>query len=170
MLIQIDLDFIAIEAQRRANDYEAFRYYVELDERSDEELDKLVEDIATPIIAAVDCTKCANCCRVLDVYLTQNDAQRLAAGTALPLDKLLHNTIDRERAAQVEEWGVLTQSPCQFLKECRCSIYPHRPTSCRLYPQFTPDFRWVLEDILGGVGICPIIYHVIEHLQIELKW
>lgn len=170
MQMQAELKFIALEARRRANDYAAFRYYVELDERSDAELDSLVMRIVTPIITAIDCTQCANCCRILDVYLTETDAHRLATGLGVPLEELIDGTINRERAKQEEEWGVLARCPCHFLDGRLCSVYPFRPQSCRMYPQFTPDFRWTLEDILGGVGKCPIIYHVIEQLQAELNW
>lgn len=149
------------------DDYEAFRYYVEdYDELSDSELDALVEEIAAPIIKAVDCTQCANCCRSLDVYLTPGDAERLSQAVLIPLSEI----IDHPRAETEGEWGVFKQQPCAFLNEKLCSVYEHRPTSCREYPAFTPDFRWLLGDLLGGVGICPIIYHTIEELKKRLKW
>lgn len=165
----IDLAFITAEAQRRADDYEAFGYYIEIETRSDAELDTLVDTIAAPIIRAVDCTQCANCCRTLDVYLTPDDAARLAQAIFIPLDTLVETYLDQAQPA-VDEWGMFKQRPCPFLRENLCSIYPHRPESCRAYPTFTPDFRWAISDILGGVGSCPIIYHVIEALQVELGW
>ena len=166
----IDLAFIAFEAIDRADDYAAFAYYVELDERTDDELDALVEQLAAPIIAAIDCTQCGNCCRNLDVYLTPEDGTRLAQGTLIPIETLLVDTIDTARAAQEDEWGVFRAKPCRFLADSICTIYAHRPDSCRAYPVFTPDFRWVVDDILLGVGLCPIIYHTIEALQAELGW
>lgn len=166
----IDLAFISVEAMQRADDYDAFVYFVELDDRSDEELDALVETVAAPIVEAINCMDCANCCRNLDVFLTEIDSERLAAGTFIPLDELLVTTIDREQAADVEEWGVFRDHPCRFLDGTVCSIYAHRPESCRMYPQFTPDFRWTMRQMMGGVGLCPIIYHVIEALQKELSW
>lgn len=165
-----DLSYLAAEAKRRADDYEAFRYFVELDERSDEALDALVDEIAAPIIAAIDCTECANCCRSLTVYVTEADAHHLAAGNLIPVEQIIETYIDREQAQAVEEWGMFKQSPCAFLRDKRCSLYEHRPESCRIYPVFTPDFRWTLEDILGGVGLCPIIYNVVEELQKTLGW
>lgn len=168
--MQIDLVFIAQQSHQNADDYEAFGYFVELDERSDFELDALVEAITAPIIAVIDCKTCANCCRVLDVYLTEADAQRLSTATFIPLDTLLEKTIDRKRAADDDEWGVFRQRPCGFLHGNLCSVYPDRPESCRTYPVFTPDFRWMVHDIIGGVGICPIIYHTVEQLKTVLGW
>lgn len=169
-MFPIDLDRIADAAVRHADDYEAFRYYIELDERSDAELDALVARIAAPIIASIDCKACANCCRSLDVYLMESDAIRLAEGTVIPFQTLLDQHIDHERAATVEEWGVFRQKPCGFLNGKLCSVYEHRPESCRQYPVFTPDFRWTLEDVFGGIGLCPIIYYLIEQLKTELGW
>lgn len=161
----MDLEAIAKHAAENADDYAAFRYYIEdYDELSDAELDTLVEEIAAPIIAAIDCTQCGNCCRSLDVYLTPEDAERLPA--LIPLSEV----IDHARAEAVEEWGMFKQKPCVFLTGKLCSIYEHRPTSCREYPALTPDFRWLMGDILGGVDLCPIIYHTIEELKKHLKW
>ncbi len=169
-MLSTDLGFIAQQVNLYADDYEAFRYYIELDERTDAELDILVQQIADPIIAAIDCTQCANCCRSLNVYLTEPDAHRLSTGTFISYEALLNQYIDREKANVVEEWGVFKQQPCSFLRGTLCSVYEYRPESCRQYPVFTPDFRWTLEDTFGGVGLCPIIYNVIEQLKGVLQW
>ena len=163
-MLVTDLEKIAEEAKHRTNDYAAFGYYVGLQEISDSELDMLVERIAEPLIAQIDCTQCANCCRSLDVYLTPPDSSRLSQ--IIPLS----NLIDHEKAQLHGEWGCLAEKPCPFLSGTLCSVYEHRPETCRTYPVFTPDFRWTVRDVLGGVGICPIIYNVIEQLQIELGW
>jgi hypothetical protein len=170
MDIITNLAFIAQQATDHQDDYEAFRYYVEDDDLSDEELDRLVKRIAEPIIAGIDCTTCANCCRNLDVYLTPSDAQRLSKGLLISLSQIQDDYIDYHRAEPEGEWGMLRAKPCRFLVGTQCSIYDHRPESCRAYPEFTPDFRWQLGHILAGVGLCPIIYNVIERMKQELNW
>jgi uncharacterized protein len=169
-MIVTDLTAIARQAVQNHDDYESFRYYVEDDEHTDADLDLLVEELARPIIAAIDCTQCANCCRSLDVYLTPSDAERLAEGLLIPISEIQTQYINTERAQQEGEWGVFEARPCAFLKGNHCGVYPHRPESCHAYPEFTPDFRWQLEHILGGVGLCPIIYNVIEAVKKELRW
>lgn len=159
-----DLDIITTEASQRADDYDAFGYYVELQEISDAEFDALAERVAEPIVAEIDCTECANCCRSLDVFLTLTDATRLSS--VVPLQDIL----DYEHAASVDEWACFKAKPCPLLNGKLCTVYEQRPDACRAYPTFTPDFRWTIRDILGGVGFCPIIYNVIEHLQRELAW
>lgn len=170
MKIITDLEFIAQAAQDQREDNAAFAYYVELDEREDPALDALVESLAAPIVAAIDCTQCANCCRKLDVYLTPADGETLAAGLFIPLDEVKTGYLDMEGAAQEDEWARFKFQPCVFLDGKRCRVYAHRPESCRAYPNFTPDFRWQAEQIMGGYGLCPIIYNLIEALKYELKW
>lgn len=165
-----DLDFIARQAQANVDDYIAFGYYIELDERTDTDLDTLIDQIANPIIDGIDCTQCGNCCRSLDVYLEPSDAKRLSSGTQILYETLVNLHIDQDRAAAVDEWGVFKHKPCVFLEGKICSIYEYRPNSCREYPVFTPDFRWTVQEVLGGVGLCPIIYNMIEQLKIELGW
>lgn len=160
-----DLDTIRQLAQQRFDEFEVMRYQLELDDDIvDEQIDALVDSIAKPIVEAVDCTKCGNCCRSLDVYLTPQDAEQLALGIDIPLDQILDQHVDQNTAKLVHEWGQFKQKPCAFLKGNLCSIYTYRPETCRTYPVFTPDFRWTLEDIIQGAEICPIIYNVLNEV------
>lgn len=166
MSYTMNLDFIAKEAQNRHDDYIAFAHYIELDDTTDVELDRLVEAVVTPIVNAIDCKTCANCCRRLDVFVTKSDTVRLKQAGIVPVKEI----IDHDIARVHDEWGMLREKPCRFLNGNFCSIYARRPESCRRYPQFTPNFRWTVRPILDGVGLCPIIYHVIEELQSKLGW
>jgi hypothetical protein len=156
-------------ARARHDDFEVMRYQlIANDDITDDQLDAIVAKIAEPIIARTDCTQCGNCCRSLDVYLTPDDAQRLAAHIHIPLSAIL----DHPRAQAVEEWGMFKDRPCRFLVGNLCTVYDHRPQTCRDYPVFTPDFRWMLADIIGGAAICPIIYQtlcaVYDYVEHEL--
>lgn len=158
-------------AQARRDDFDVMRYQlIANDDITDAELDAIVDQIAAPIIAKTDCTQCGNCCRQLDVYLTSDDAQRLSDGIHIPLATLLEAHIDQPRAQSQGEWGMFKHRPCAFFDGKLCRVYDHRPQTCRDYPVFTPDFRWMLEDLMGGAGVCPIIYetlcavwHYVEH-------
>lgn len=168
-----DLDAIKRLSAERRDEFEVMRYtleamYDEPNAPDDAEIDRRVEAIAAPIIAAIDCTQCANCCRALLVSLVPKDADRLAEAVEIPVASVIERYVDLERGAEVEEWGVFRDRPCAFLKGNLCSIYTHRPGSCRLYPQFTPDFRWTLEHTIAGTGFCPIIYNVVSQLCAEV--
>lgn len=156
-----DLEQIKILAQRHHDDFEVLGYMLELHEETpDEVIDAWVDGIAAPIVEAVDCTQCANCCRSLDVYVTSDDAQRLANGIDIPLEHIMTH-IDHASARKVGEWGTFKTKPCGFLKGQLCNVYDHRPDTCRTYPMFTPDFRWTIDDTIEGASICPIIYNVL---------
>lgn len=158
-----DLDEVRrLAAQHRA-EFDLLRLMLERRRTLDDaKLDAFVEATAAPIIAAIDCTKCANCCRSLDVYLVEDDARRLADGLVIPLEEVKTRYVDP--AADVGEWGKFRQRPCAFLDGNLCSVYAHRPDSCRVYPAFTPDFRWTLADTIDGAALCPIIYNVLSAL------
>lgn len=156
-----DLDTIKQLAAQQHDDFEVMRYMLQADDDiNDSALDALVDAVAAPVIDTVDCTQCANCCRNLDVYLTPDDVSRLAA----IVDTSLSHFIDYTKEKYPEECGLFRQKPCHFLEGKRCSIYPDRPESCRIYPAFTPDFRWALEDTIAGASHCPIIYNVLVRM------
>ncbi len=158
----IDLDQLKQLANQHHDDFEVMRYLLEIDDDlPDTDLDAVVTTLAQPIIDAIDCTQCANCCRSLDVYLTESDAQRLAAGIPIPVAEISTRYIDHKAAVAEGEWGQFRARPCAFLAGNLCTVYEHRPESCRIYPVFTPDFRWTLTDLIAGAGLCPIIYNVL---------
>ena len=168
-----DLETICKLAQERHDEFEVMRYMLEADDDiTDEEIDTFVEKLAAPVIEAIDCTKCANCCRSLDVYLTPNDARNLATGIDIPPKTIPVRYLEQEPTREIGEWGKFRQKPCVFLKDRLCTIYEHRPESCRMYPQLTPDFRWTLKDTIEGASFCPIIYNVLDVLmtKIDTLW
>ena len=165
------LDGAAIErlAAARRDEFEINRFMLEaMDELDDDIFDAFTERLAAPIIAAIDCTQCARCCRMLDVYLEPEDGPRLAQALAIPLAVLTEQYIDRDGGAAYDAWGCFTRKPCALLRGNLCSVYEGRPTACRLYPQFTPSFRWTMADAIDGAAICPIIYHVLSELSAQI--
>jgi hypothetical protein len=160
-----DLDAMRALAAARHAEFEQMREALEFDPALDDDaLDALIDDIARPIVAAIDCTQCANCCRALDVCLVPPDIDRLAEALVIPIEDVITRYADEDLGAAQGEWAVIPEKPCPFLRGKLCSIYAHRPHACRLYPQFTPDFRYNLEDTIEGASYCPIIYNVLSAL------
>lgn len=169
-----DLAIIAAQADLHRDDYEAFSYYIDIvwerEGRPDAELDALLNTLAAEVVPQIDCTACAHCCRTITVGLTPDDIPPLSAALTQPPEQVIAAYVDRESAPRWDEWGIMRGAPCPLLRGNLCSVYARRPQSCRDYPAFTPDFRWLRDDILRGVGRCPIIYNVIERLKIALGW
>jgi Fe-S-cluster containining protein len=169
MALITDLEDVKRLAEARHDEFEVMRYLLELnDELDDAAFDALVDEVAAPVIAAIDCTQCANCCRSLEVAVTEADAARLASGIDVPLDAIATIYVDREAGQAVEEWGVMRGRPCPFLNGKLCSVYAHRPDACRIFPDFTPDFRWTLSHTIENASICPIIYNVLSELAAKV--
>ena len=110
---------------------------VSLEEISDGRLYTL-NDMAK--LGCNDCAGCSSCCRgmgntiVLDPY----DVWRLTGGLGVSLQQLLAghlelNVVDGIILPNLKLAGDSEQ--CTFLNgEGRCSIHPHRPGICRLFP------------------------------------
>ena len=160
-----DLQRIQQLARKRNDEFDVMRYQLQLEDSLDDTiLDEIVTEIAQPIVQAIDCTACANCCRTLDVYITPNDVNQIITSTEIALSDIPTRIIDHETAQTDGEWGKFRDKPCTFLHNNHCTIYAHRPETCRTYPMFTPDFRWVLGDMIEGAAVCPIIYNVLDRM------
>lgn len=167
-----DLDEMRRLAAERAGSFAALREALEFDESlTDDALDALVEAIAEPIAAAIDCKQCANCCRSLDVCLIPPDIDRLSTALHIPIEDVITRYADEDLGRVHGEWAVIPAHPCPLLSGNLCSIYAHRPHACRVYPQFTPDFRYNMDDTIEGASHCPIIYNVLTVLveRIEIQ-
>jgi Fe-S-cluster containining protein len=167
-----DLDEMRRLATERHETFTALRDALEFDETlTDDALDSLVEAIAAPIAAAIDCKQCANCCRSLDVCLVPPDIDRLSTALHIPIEDVITRYADEDLGQAHGEWAVIPAHPCPFLSGKLCSIYEHRPHACRVYPQFTPDFRYNMDDTIEGASFCPIIYNTLvalaERIQTE---
>jgi len=89
-----------------------------------------------------DCTKCpAYCCSYDWIVVTKRDLRRLAKGFNLSYEEA-----EEKFTKYIEDYGhrVLRhrkdhvyKSTCKFLHPTkrRCTIYEHRPTVCRAYPE-----------------------------------
>jgi len=160
-----DLQEIERLAQERYDEFDVMRYRLQYDDDlQDDVIDALVNQIAKPIIEAIDCTQCGNCCRVLDVFIEKQDMPRLIHATNMDEHSLIDAYIDQTPELKAGEVGCFQHIPCPFLQGKRCRIYEYRPDACRQYPEFTPDFRWMLSYLINGTHQCPIIYNVLSEL------
>lgn len=152
---------------------------------------------------AFDCrpgVPCFNaCCRDLSQVLTPYDVLRLARGLGLRTGELLRRYTVR-RTGPGSGLPVLSLAPgdpvqltCPFLSPDGCTVYAHRPSSCRTYPLvrvvrrrretgrlseeyrllrephcrgFAADRTWIPAEWTAGQGLEP--YHRENDLLLEL--
>jgi Fe-S-cluster containining protein len=95
------------------------------------------------------CTGCGNCCRDTVVLLTDADVRRIREGTGKPVEEFVHFfsvgavemgkrhplwvRFSQRRATMGLKWK---EGHCGFLDDDnnRCTIYEHRPVTCREHP------------------------------------
>src|SRR5579864_8958550 len=99
-----------LERQKR-NENSRFRAYLKSHRHSDRRLRRFGEEIE----AQIDCTKCANCCRVTDVGITERDIEKLAKFLGMTREEFLRDSTGRD------EFGDLilkrTEAGCVFLRD-----------------------------------------------------
>lgn len=105
--------------------------------------------------------ECTQCCTMAgDVYVTEDDADRIAAHLELTPAEF------REQYCLYEndELRLLGRSkdPCRFVTAAGCSIHEVKPVQCRTFP-FWPEYvgnkrSWKnLSRFCPGIGVGPII-------------
>ena len=123
-------------------------------------------------VNSFQCKRCKNCCIGLLLPITKYDFDRL-------LEWKKKNNINTETFRSfftVAEYKgfekpiVLLSNPCPFFSDKGCSIYPYRPSICRIYPfEIAPsNYQSVVDTKLGneiyskkirGVNISVFLHH-----------
>jgi len=133
----------------------------------DDELDRVVQETTEAVSSHIDCTKCANCCRTMQVVVDAADADRLAKR----LNMTAAAFAKRHMKFDEHSDGYLSSIPCPFLKENACTVYEDRPKACRDFPYLhASGFRTRMIMMIENTGICPIVYNTCERLKSTLPY
>src|ERR1700674_2200759 len=103
-----------LERQKRSEN-SRFRSYLKNHRHSDRRLRRFGEEIQ----AEIDCTQCANCCRVTETGINQRDVERLAKFLGVTEAEFL-----RDYSARAEDGELIlkrNEDGCVFLKGNLCS-------------------------------------------------
>jgi len=127
------------------------------------EPDDLAAEMHKQAFQIVDCTRCADCCKTMDIKVGEEDAARIAGHLDMPGDEFV------EKYLAVDDEGDRTfcQKPCPFLgEEDRCTIYEVRPTDCREYPHTDKEgFTSRTMGIANNALACPAVFWVVEQMK-----
>ncbi len=125
-----DLVQIRRLGQQNKSENSRFRAYLRNHRHSDRRLRILAEEIESQI----DCTECANCCRVGEVPLIDRDIDKLAKFVGVTKDEFL-----RDYTQTAAEGDLILkrtdQTGCVFLRGNLCSVYEARPQNCANFPR-----------------------------------
>ncbi len=116
---------------------------------------------------AVDCQQCANCCKVLEAGITDEETVRLAElnNTSVATFIADHTAIELEHHVRY-----IKDKPCTFLSGNFCTIYTDRPRACQDFPNLKAEnFKFRLRSIFALKDVCPIVFNTLLLLDEELN-
>ncbi|HEY2720416.1 MAG TPA: YkgJ family cysteine cluster protein [Chitinophagaceae bacterium] len=112
--------------------------------------------------SAVDCLKCANCCKNYSPRFKTPDVKRISKHLKMRESDFI------ETYLRVDDDGdfVVKSTPCPFLgADNFCTIYDQRPSDCRRFPYTDEDVFIKRQQLtLKNSSFCPITYYVLEKL------
>jgi Fe-S-cluster containining protein len=151
--------------QQQHGENARFRAYLKSHRHSDRRLRRFGEEIE----AQIDCTECANCCRVTEVGITEKDVEKLAkfVGTSRREFVEQFTALDGSGAAILKR----NENGCVFLENNLCTVYQARPQNCANFPHVVRGAGSIASrmwQFLDRVGYCPIVYNWMETVKDDI--
>jgi len=160
-----DLVQIRLLGEKKRTENERFRRHMKTHDHSD----RILRRIAEGIEEQIDCTVCANCCRVATVKVSARDVERLAKHLSMaPAAFLAEYTMDGGDEGTIlrrtEEAG------CLFLDGTACTVYDARPDICQRFPHLVRGNGSIASrmwQFIDRACYCPIVYNGLEAFKAE---
>jgi len=113
--------------------------------------------------AAIDCLKCANCCKNYSPRFKTPDIKRISKYLRMKEGDF----IEKYLVLDSEGDYVVRSKPCPFLgSDNACTIYDSRPSDCARYPYTDEDVFFKRAQLtLKNSTVCPIVHFVLEGLK-----
>ena len=159
-----DLVQIKRFGEKQRDDNQKFRAWLKRHNFVERRLKAMAQDVE----AQIDCTACANCCRVATTPVTERDAENLARFLRVKVAVFLRDyTVETEDEGRVLKRD---KNGCIFLDGNLCSVYEARPNTCELFPHLVKgngsllSRMWHMPD---RAVYCPIVYNTLEEWKVE---
>jgi uncharacterized protein len=163
-----DLIQIRTLGEKKRNENERFRRHM----KSRDHSDRILRRIAEGIEGQIDCTVCANCCKVASVQLSERDVERLAKYMGMPAKRFL-----AEYTLQSQEEGLILKRSkaegCVFLSGTECTVYDARPDICQKFPHMLRGQGSIASRMWQFVDracYCPIVYNCLEAFKDHMRF
>lgn len=161
-----DLVQIRLLGDKKRHENERFRRHMKSRDHSDRILRRIAEEVEEQI----DCTQCANCCRVATAKVTKRDVERLARYLRVtPARVIADYTVPSEEEGRVLQRSEVTG--CVFLDGNTCTVYDARPESCQKFPHVVRGNGSIVSrmwEFADRACYCPIVYNSLEAFKKEL--
>ena len=145
-----------------------FRVHLKTHDYNERRFRRIGEEIEDQI----DCTVCANCCRVASVEVSDRDIDRLAKSLQIKRQKFIDEyTVvnEKEGATDLRRTG----SGCVFLSGNDCTVYEDRPDICRHFPHVVRGEGRIttrMWQFIDRACYCPIVYNALEAFKKEVDF
>jgi len=160
-----DLVQISRLGRQKRNENFRFRAYLKNHRHSDRRLRRFGEDIE----AQIDCTTCANCCRVSEVGIMDRDVEKLAKFIGVSKEEFLRDSTGRDESNAL----ILkrTEAGCVFLKDNLCTVYEARPQNCANFPHLVRGSGSIASrmwQFVDRTEFCPVVYNWMEKVKEDI--
>ncbi|MDE3167490.1 MAG: YkgJ family cysteine cluster protein [Acidobacteriota bacterium] len=163
-----DLVQIRLLGEKKREENLRFRRHM----KSYDHSDRILRRIAEGIEEQIDCTECANCCRVATVKVSERDIERLAKFLRLKRERVVEDFV-----VESEEEGFILRreekSGCVFLNGKECTVYEARPDICQRFPHLVRGNGSIASrmwEMVDRACYCPIVYNSLEAFKQELSF
>ena len=162
-----DLVQIRMMGEKKRDENMRFRMFM----KSRDHSDRILRRIAQGIEDEIDCTICANCCRVATARVKERDVEHLARFLRISEARFLTEyTLEDD-----EEGRVLrrTDAGCVFLSGNECTVYEARPEACRRFPHMVRGNGSIVSrmwEFVDRACYCPIVYNSVEAFKDEMGY
>lgn len=161
-----DLVQIRLQGEKKRPENERFRRFL----KSRDHSDRILRRTAEAIEEQIDCTQCANCCRVATVTVNERDIERLSRFLRISPAKFIAGyTMESP-----EEGRILRRDDaagCVFLSGNDCTVYDDRPDTCRKFPHLVRGAGSIASrmwQFIDRACYCPIVYNSLEAFKEDL--
>jgi Fe-S-cluster containining protein len=161
-----DLVQIRLLGEKKRDENLRFRRHM----KSHDHSDRILRRIAEGIEEQIDCTQCANCCKVATAIVTERDVERLARYLRITPAQFLagYTTEDEEEGRILKRTA---ETGCVFLDGTTCTVYDARPDACQRFPHVVRGAGSIASRMWQFVDravYCPIVYNSLEAFKEEL--
>lgn len=162
-----DLVEIRRLGEKMRGENERFRRFMKSHDIPERRLRKIAEEIQ----AQIDCTACANCCRVATAEVNERDVERLARYLSLARRAFRdqYTTRDEEQTLILRR----DEHGCVFLKGTECAVYEARPATCVDFPHLVRGCGSIASrmwQFIDRACYCPIVFNSLEAFKDHLRF
>jgi uncharacterized protein len=163
-----DLVQIRVLGEKKREENLRFRSFM----KSRDHSDRILRRIAQGIEDEIDCTVCANCCRVATATVKERDVEHLARFLRISEARFL-----AEYTTESEDEGRILRRTdaqgCVFLSGNECTVYEARPDACQRFPHVVRGNGSIASRMWQFVDracYCPIVYNSLEAFKEEMGY